>query len=128
MRFTEYEMTAAVTAAAQSVHPATRRRDEGEKVAAWAALRPMERYRALTAVGDHILPALVALPEVEVEAGRRPTFTDEQVRTAVEQSLGNVGWLRRRAMTATRASLLKVALAGLPIRQDPENFVVPDYL
>lgn len=127
MRFTEYEMTTAVTAAAQSVHAASRRSSDPR--AAWEALRPIERYHALTAVGDQILPALVALPEVEVEAGSRPIFSDAQVEAAVTQTLGTAGgWLRRRATMAARIHLLKVALAGLPVRQDPDTFVVPDYL
>jgi hypothetical protein len=121
MRFTEHEMTAAVTAAAQTVARGRRRTKP------WDEMTKLERFYVLDAVGDQLLPALVALPDVEVEAGTRPTFTDAQVVTAVEQTLGDAGGrLRRKVVLAARVALLKQALAALPVRQDPDALINPD--
>ena len=42
---------------------------------------------------------LVALPDVEVEPGTTPTFTDAQVVAAVEEQLGDEGGKLRRKVT-----------------------------
>lgn len=120
MRFTEHELTAAVTGAAQVV--AAGRRGRKDPQAAWDALGRYERYQAMSAVGDQILPVLVDLPDVEVAAGSRPTFTDAQVTAAVERSLGDgvAGRLKRKVLVAGRVALVRTALAALPVRQDPD--------
>ena len=121
MRFTEHEMTAAVTAAARAVARGRRRTKPGEEMS------KLERFYVLDAVGDQLLPALVALPDVEVAAGTRPTFTDAQVVAAVEETLGDAGGrLRRKVTVAARVVLLKQALAALPVRQDPDALINPD--
>lgn len=133
MRFTEHELTVAVTAAAKIVAGGkVGRRAKGE--AAWEAMSKLERYHLLDAVGGQVLPVLLALPDVEVPAGTRPSFTDEQITAAVEQTLGDsgVGGLRGRmghkvAVTA-RLTLVRTALAELPVRQDPDALTVPDSL
>lgn len=129
MRFTEHELTVAVTAAAKVVAVGrARRRSKGE--AAWEALSKIERYHLLEAVGSQVLPVLLALPDVEVPAGTRPTFTDAQVAAAVEETLGEsgVGRIRQKVAVAARLTLVRTALAQLPVRQDPDALVVPDSL
>ena len=129
MRFTEHELTVAVTAAAKIVAAGkVRRRAKGEE--AWEAMSKIDRYHLLEAVGSQVLPVLLALPDVEVPAGTRPTFTDEQVAAAVEQTLGEsgVGRLRQKVAVAARVTLVRTALAQLPVRQDPDALVVPDHL
>ena len=88
----------AVRAAARTVASGRRKRLD------WERLDAMERYHVLDAVGGQVLPALIALPDVEVEAGTRPTFTTAQVAAAVEQSMGASGGgrLRRKATVAAR--------------------------
>jgi hypothetical protein len=72
----------------------------------------------------------VALPDVEVAPGERPTFTDAQLTAAVDERLAQEGQggLRGRALRAARTALLKVALQSLPPRQDPDALIVPDHL
>ena len=131
MRFTEHELTVAVTAAAKTVagvrKSGVRRGGRGDE--AWAGMSPHQRYQVLDGVGSQVLPVLLALPDVEVVAGTRPTFTDAQVLTAVEETLGEAGGrLRRKVIVAARVALVRTALAQLPPRQDPDALVVPDSL
>lgn len=129
MRFTEHELTVAVTSAAKVVAGGkARRRATGDE--AWEAMSRLERYHLLEAVGSQVLPVLLALPDVEVAAGTRPSFTDEQVVAAVEQTLGDsgVGRLRQKVAVAARLTLVRTALAQLPVRQDPDALIVPDFL
>lgn len=130
MRFTEHELTVAVTAAAKTVAGAQlRRRAKADADAVWESMSKLDRYHHLEAVGGQVLPVLLALPDVDVAAGTRPTFTDAQVLAAVEQNLGDGGGrLRRKVTVAAQATLVKVALAQLPVRQDPDALVVPDSL
>lgn len=129
MRFTEHELTVAVTAAAKVV-AGTRgpRRARGEE--AWESMSRLERYHLLEAVGSQVLPVLLALPDVEVPAGTRPAFTDAQIATAVEETLGEsgVGRIRQKVVVAARLTLVRTALAELPVRQDPDALIVPDTL
>jgi hypothetical protein len=121
MRFTEHELTVAVTAAAKVVAAGrARRRTKGE--AAWEALSKIERYHLLEAVGGQVLPVLLALPDVEVPAGTQPTFSDAQVAAAVEETLGDggAGRIRQKVTVAARVTLVRTALAQLPVRQDPD--------
>ena len=132
MRFTEHELTVALTAAAKPVAAAQqrglRKRQDPETV--WAALTGYERYQVLDALGGQLLPALVALPDVEVATGTRPSFTDAQLQAAVEETLGEDagGRVRRKVVVAARVALLRAALAGLPPRSDPDTLEVPDSL
>lgn len=124
-------MTAALTGAAQSIAAAKDRRvRKGEITAAevWESMGRYQRYVVLNGLGDQILPVLVALPDVEVAPGERPTFTDAQVTAAVEEQVGDVGRLRRKAVVAGRVALVRLALAALPPRQDPDALIVPDHL
>ena len=90
MRFTEHELTIAVTAAAKTVAGAKGRR-RADADAVWESMSKLDRYHHLEAVGGQVLPVLLALPDVEVPAGTRPTFTDAQVLAAVEETLGEGG-------------------------------------
>ena len=131
MRFTEHELTAALTGAAKNVlavqdkEVRKGRRTEDE---AWAALPPYGRFKMLDSIGDQLLPALVGLPDVEVEPGTRPAFTDEQITAAVEERLGDERGMRRKALLTGRVALVKLALECLPPRQDPDALIVPDHL
>ncbi len=129
MRFTEHELTVAVTAAAKIVAGGTiGRRGKGEEK--WEAMSKIERYHLLEAVGGQVLPVLLALPDVEVEAGTRPTFTDAQIAAAVEQTMDEtgIGRMRKKVALAARLTLVRTALAQLPVRQDPDALTVPDHL
>jgi len=129
MRFTEHELTVAVTAAAKIVAGGRAgRRAKAES--AWEEMSKLDRYHLLDAVGGQVLPVLLALPDVEVPAGTRPTFTDEQIAAAVQETLGEsgVGRLRQKVAVAARLTLVRTALAQLPVRQDPDALIVPDSL
>jgi len=130
MRFTEHELTVAVTAAAKIVAGGKigkLGKGEDEK---WESMSKLDRYHLLEAVGSQVLPVLLALPDVEVPAGTRPTFLDAQIAEAVEQTLGEtgVGRLRQKVTVAARLTLVRTALAQLPVRQDPDALIVPDSL
>jgi hypothetical protein len=132
VRFTERELTLALEGAAKAVLAAQDksvrkgRRTAGE---AWDALTKYQRFQLLDGLGDQLLPALVGLPDVEVPVGTRPTFTDEQVRAAVEDRLGDgLRGVRRMVVVKARTALVQVALASVPPRQDPDALVVPDHL
>ncbi|HEY0641914.1 MAG TPA: hypothetical protein VGD39_00740 [Nocardioides sp.] len=129
MRFTEHELTVAVTSAAKVVAAGkVRRRSKDED--AWEALSKIERYHLLEAVGSQVLPVMIALPDVEVEPGTRPTFSDAQITAAVEETLGETGLgrMRQKVAVAARLTLVRTALAELPVRQDPDALIVPDSL
>ena len=121
MRFTEHELTEAVTSAAKTVagmrkRGIRRRRDREET---WATLSRHERYQVLDAVGSQVLPVLLALPDIEVPAGTRPIFTDAQVLAAVEGCLGDASrGLRGKVAVAARVALMRDALTQLPLRRE----------
>jgi len=131
MRFTEREMTAALEGAAKtalarqdrSVRKGRRGVDE-----AWSALTRYQRFKLLDGLGDQVLPVLAGLPDVEVAAGTRPTFTDAQVRATVIEQLGATKGLRRTMLVEARTALVRTALDAVPVRQDPDALVVPDHL
>ncbi|MBD8869433.1 hypothetical protein [Nocardioides donggukensis] len=120
MRFSEYEMTTALTAAVKEVLGTQRRdvrkgRADIEQV--WRDMDRFKRYQVLEAVGSQVLPVLVALPDVEVAAGQSPAFTDDQIRSAVEEGLDEDGGrIRRRAAVAARVALVRLTLRHLPPR------------
>ena len=132
MRFTEHELTAALHGAAKSVLAAQRRDIRKGRVdldTVWDEMDRYQRFKLLDTLGDQILPVLVALPDVEVEAGTRPTFTDEQIASAVEQRMDDGGGkLRRKALVAARVALVRIALSHVPPRTDPDALIVPDHL
>jgi hypothetical protein len=132
MRFTERELTAALTGAAKSVlatQDKSVRKGRRSVDEAWQELTQFGRFQLLDGLGDQVLPVLVALPDVEVEIGTRPTFTDAQVTETVEASIGDdVGRVRRAVLVKARVALVQIALAHVPPRQDPDALIVPDHL
>jgi hypothetical protein len=132
MRFTERELTVAVEGAAKSVLAAQDkdvRKGRRSAEDAWAALSRYERYRMLDGLGDQLLGVLVALPDVDVQVGSRPTFTDEQVAAAVQQRAGDqTRGIRGKVLLKARVALVQLALSHMPPRADPDALIVPDHL
>jgi len=131
MRFTEGELTGAVEGAAKSVLARQDRQvRKGRRTAddAWGALSRYQRYRMLAGLGDQLLGVLVALPDVEVTVGTRPTFTDEQVAAAVREQAGEeLGGMRGKVMLKARVALVQLALSHVPPRADPDALILPDH-
>lgn len=130
MRFTEHELTRAMEAAAKSVLAVRRSNRKRDVEQVWAGMTRYQRYQLLDSLGDQVLPVLVALPDVEVVTGTRPTYTDAQVEQVVRERLDATpgGRLRRAVVLKARVALVQAALAGVPPRQDPDALVVPDHL
>jgi hypothetical protein len=132
MRFTEHELTAALTGAAKAVLAAQSkdvRKGKQDVDAAWDEMGRYQRFLLLDSLGGQVLPVLVALPDVEVETGTRPTYSDEQVTEAVEALVGEeLGRVKRKVVVKARVALVQVALAHVPPRSDPDALIVPDHL
>jgi hypothetical protein len=132
MRFTEHEMTAGLTGAAKTVLAAQHkdvRKGRADIDQVWDDMDRYARYQVLDSLGKEVLPVLVALPDIEVETGTRPAFTDEQVAATVEELVGeDVGRLRRAVLVKARVALVQAALASMPPRSDPDALIVPDHL
>ncbi len=124
MRFTEHEMTAALTGAAKAVVAGRRKDVRKGRVSAdevWEGMGRYERFQVLDALGGQVLPVLVALPDVEVAAGERPSYSAEEVRRVVEEQVGGeMGRVKRAVVVKTRTVLVQTALAHLPPRLDPD--------
>ena len=132
MRFTEHELTAALTGAAKAVLASQRkdvRRGRVDIDTVWDEMDRYQRFQLLDRLGTEILPVLVALPDVEVASGTRPTYTDREVRETVESLLDDsTGRLRRTVIVTSRTTLVQTALSHLPPRSDPDALTVPDHL
>ena len=132
MRFTEHEMTAALTGAAKTVLAAQRkdvRRGKADIDTVWEELGGYQRFQLLDQLGSQLLPVLVALPDVDVAVGTRASYTDREVSETVEGVLSDGGGkLRRAVLVKARTALVQSALAHLPPRQDPDALIVPDHL
>jgi hypothetical protein len=132
MRFTEHELTAALTGAAKNVLAARSkdvRKGRADIDTVWNGMTKFQRFSMLDSLGDQILPVLVSLPDVEVETGTRPSFTDQQILQTVEAKLGDEGGkLRRKVVVAARVALVRAALEHVPPRTDPDALIVPDHL
>ena len=130
MRFTERELTVALEGAAKSVlavQDKSVRKKQRTADEAWAALTKYQRFQLLDGLGDQLLPVLVSLPDVEVAVGTRPSFTDAQVRAAVDERLDGKG-LKRRVLLEARVALVRIALEAVPPRADPDALIVPDHI
>jgi hypothetical protein len=129
MRFAEYELTAALTGAAKSV-VATRKtlRKGGADIdTIWDGMDRYERFKLLDALGGQILPVLIALPDIEVAPGTRPSYPSQQVSQIVAGLVGDdVGRLRRGVLVKTRTALVQTALAHVPPRLDPDALVTTE--
>ena len=132
MRFTERELTAALTGAAKSVWPprtSTVRKGRRSVDEAWQSLTSTAGSSCSTGSATRCCRCSSALPDVEVEAGTRPTFTAAQVTSTVESTIGDdVGRVRRAVLVKTRVALVNIALSHVPVRQDPDALIVPDHL
>jgi hypothetical protein len=128
MRFTEHELTVAVTGAAKSVMAGKKFRKRGVDIdTAWDAMDPHQRFKLLDTVGSQILPVLVALPDVEVAPGSRPSYSTKQVQEVVAGLVGgDLGKLQRLVAVKARTALVQTALAHLPPRLDPDTFDTPE--
>lgn len=126
MRFTEHELTAALTGAAKTVVAANRKVRKGGKDidAVWNDMDRYERFKVLDALGTQILPVLVALPDVDVAPGTRPTYSSAQITEAVTELVGaDVGRLKRAVVIKARTVLVQTALASVPPRLDPDALI-----
>jgi hypothetical protein len=132
MRLTERELTVALEGAAKSVLSAQDKDvRKGRRTAddAWAALTKYQRYQMLAGLGDQLLGVLVALPDVEVAIGTRPTFTGAEIEAAVRERGGEeLRGLRGKVVLKARVALVQLALSHVPPRADPDALVVPDHL
>ncbi len=132
MRFTEAELTAAMNGVAKAALVAQSKEIRKGKIdleQAWADLGGFGRYQLLESLGSQILPILVALPDRPRTAGERPTYSNAEVRAAVEADTGDEGGrIRRKAIVMTRVALVQTAIAHVPPWTDPESFDVPDSL
>ena len=130
MQFTEHEMTTALTGTAKRLLAVQRkevRRGRADIDAVWDEMDRYERFKILDALGAQLLPVLVALPDVEVTPGTRPSFTDRQILTAVDQCLEEGGGrLRRKAVVASRTAMVKLAIQQLPPRNHPDPRATPE--
>jgi hypothetical protein len=140
MKFTEREMTVAIDVAAQHLHAATRgplrRRDAAS---AWDDLDAFSKYQRRAAVGEVVIPSLLALPE-RPTVGATPEFTPEEYADAAAsatQSLLEVrtpgAWdglssRKRQRLIASAAELTRSVVEAMPIRRDPDALIVPDDL
>jgi hypothetical protein len=129
MRFSEHELTAALHGAAKSLLRAQRTVRRGQDVdEVWRQMDRLERFRLLDGLGGQVLPVLVALPEVEVAPGTRPTYDDATVAAVVAEQLGDggLGRLKRAVLVKGRTALVQVALASVPPRLDPDALLHAD--
>jgi hypothetical protein len=124
MQFTEAELTsilkgvALATLTAQSKDVRKGRLDV-EQV--WQDLGGYGRYEMLEALSHRVLPALVALPEVDRVHGKQLKVRGSLLRSAVEETTGEEAGtgMRRKAYVVSMAALIGAALAALPPYVDP---------
>ncbi len=132
MRFTEAELTAAITGVSKASLAAQSKEIRKGKVdldQAWQDLGGYGRYQFLEGIGSQILPILTALPDVPRVVGERPSYSVSELRAAVEATTDEEGGrLRRKALVLTRIALVTTALSHVPPWTDPDDFVVPDSL
>jgi hypothetical protein len=130
MRFTEAELTVALTGAAKATFAAQSkdiRKGRLDLEQAWHDLGGYGRYQLLEPLGNQLLPILVALPDVPRTVGERPSYSGAQIREAVESNTPDEGGrVRRKALVMALTALVQTALASIPPWTDPDTFVVPD--
>jgi hypothetical protein len=118
MRFSEHELTSALTGTAKQLLARQRkdvRKGRADIDEVWEGMDRYERFKILDALGTQLFPVLGALPDVEVPVGSRPSYTDQEIAAAVEQSVDDAGGrLRRKAVVAARVAVVKLALQQVP--------------
>ena len=140
MKFTEREMTVGIDVVAQRLHAAMRGPFRQRKAAAaWDDLAAFAKYQRRAAIGEAVLPALLALPE-RPTVGAPPAFTAAEYEAAAEDSTRSLlevrkpgAWdglseKKRRRMTQATAALTRSVVEAMPVRQDPDALIVPDDL
>lgn len=145
MKFTEREMTVAIEVVAKRMNAALRPFKKVEAEDAWRSLAPYEKYVRKAAVGEAVLPALLALPE-RPTVGATPEFTDAEYAAAAEATTRQLlevraagAWeklspRKRSKLVAAHAALTRQVVEAMPLRRDPDallgadDFVVPDSL
>ena len=81
----------------------------------------------LDSLGDQILPVLVALPDVDVAPGTRPSYSTKQVSEVVASLVeDDLSRLRRAVMVKARTALVQTALTHVPPRIDPDALGIPN--
>ena len=124
MRFTERELTVAVDRLAEEAFAASLpRRKRKDADAEWRALTPIQKYGVRTTVADFALPVLLALPD-RPTVGAVPEFSDDEWAQAAEAGFPEGDEAHRVTATA----MARTAVEVMPIRQDPDAIVIPDYL
>jgi hypothetical protein len=113
VKFTEREMTVGIDRVAQQLHAATLAPWRRAKETAWQLLPPFEKYQRRAAVGEAVIPALIALPE-RPTVGATPGFSREEYAEA--------------AGSKAKARLTRLVVEAMPIRRDPDALMVPDTL
>lgn len=145
MKFTEREMTVAIEVVAKRMNAALRPLKRSDVEAAWQSLAPYEKYVRKAAVGEAVLPALLALPE-RPTVGATPEFTEQEYAAAAEATTQQLLELRsagawaklsarkRSKLVGAHAALTREVVEAMPLRRDPDallgadDFVVPDSL
>jgi hypothetical protein len=135
MKFTEHEMTSALTAVAKLSVAVRARSDDPD--ATWESVSRIDRYHLLAGLGDVVLPILVALPDVTIEPGTRAEYDMETIAAAVNETLESKA-LTAAAKTGappadidpqtTIAHTLVTAevLNHMPVRLDPDGLLTED--
>lgn len=124
MRFTEREMTVAIDRLAQQAYAASLpRRKRKNADAEWHALPPIQKYGVRSTVADLALPVLIALPD-RPTVGAVPQFSDDEWASSVEAGFPEADEAHRAAALV----MARAAVEVMPIRQDPDALVIPDYL
>ncbi|WP_323794359.1 hypothetical protein [Nocardioides sp.] len=131
MRFSEHELTAALHGVAKSVLRAQRKVRRGADVdEVWEQMDRLQRFKILDGLGSQVLPVLVALPDVEVAPGTRPSYDDATISEVLTQLLdadsGGLGRLKRAVVLKGRVALVQIALASVPLRRDPDALLHAD--
>lgn len=124
MRFTERELTVAVDRLAEEAFAASlpRRKRKGAD-AEWLALTPIQKYGIRSTVADFAIPVLLALPD-RPTVGAVPHFSDEEWTEAARAGFPEAD----DAHLATAIAMARTAVDVMPVRQDPDAIVIPDYL
>jgi len=124
MRFTERELTVAVDRLAEQAFSASLpRRKRKNAETEWQSLAPIQKYGVRTTVADIAIPVLLALPD-RPTVGASPEFSEDEWAEAVLAGLPEADAAQRGAALV----LARTAVAVMPIRQDPDAIVIPDYL
>lgn len=124
MRFTERELTVAVDRLAEEAFAASLpRRKRKNADAEWQALTAIQKYGVRSTVADFALPVLLALPD-RPTVGAVPQFSDDEWIAAGTAGFPDSDDEHR----VTAIAMARTAVEVMPIRQDPDAIVIPDYL